>query len=164
MTFKGDDPVGKVTTSLKSSKPGLSGGSIHRHVGSCQERADGPGDPGGGIFVPSAQDPHDLAKRWKRQGNQFGIGQGYVRRFSLPNIITNESADKEICVCCDFQPRSAQPFAAASVISSSVRVGPSARLSRLNTAEMSPLWGARTSIRPSGNFSTLIWSPGPTPR
>src|SRR5204863_7487684 len=80
-------------------------------------------------------------------------------------VITRSCSQEHIGVCRDPHRRPAHPRAAILLISSIDKDGPSSLFRKSKASEILPVGrAALTSIRPSGSFSTLIFSPGPTPR
>jgi hypothetical protein len=161
----GDNAIGKIAAGVEHRKSGLRATATGGDVGGGKQTADGIGDGRGRRAVAAGQNPDELAQGhgWDRdqfRPREFGLGARAVRR-----VVVGECTDENVRVGGNFDRFPAQPAAMMSFICSIDRDRAPGCFSRPNTSKIWPPGrAARTSIRPSGQVSTSILSPGRTPR
>jgi len=160
-----NDTVREISTCIEYGQPCLDRWSIHHEVNTVHEAANRIGDTWHGLFVTSSKHPHKFAGNRNRHGNKISC-QHDLRGFSgLMGVVLNSSSDEHVCVGGDFHLAFAHSRAAIAFISSSVSFGPFFCERQPMKSEIVPFGtAALTTIRPSGNLSASIFSPGPTPR
>lgn len=163
--FMGDNAVGKVTPCIQKCESGLDGRHVSLGVFSGEQSTNGRSNPFVALLIAFQHYPHELAQDRKRQCDQIGFRQRFLCNRRLDFVIFCKSSEKHICIYCDLHSSPAHPFAAISLISSIDNGFRPSCFSMPNASEILPVGlTARILTSPPGRVSTVIFSPGWTPR
>lgn len=115
--------------------------------------------------LKAVKDPHKFAKNRDRHSNEIGFRQDLCRSPGLMKIVLDSGTNQHVAIGSNFHLAFAHPWVAISFISSIVNFGSRRCARQPRKSVMAPSCAtALTTIRPSGNLSASIFSPGLTPR
>lgn len=160
-----DHAICKITACIQHGKPRFNSRPIDGNILAAGQQSKSVSNLCGCKPVCPPHDPAKLAQSHHRHRYQFSTFEQVLGNPGLFRIIRGDGTHQDIGIGSNLHGSPAHPLAITSFISSIEMTRSPSLFSKPKASEILPLGrSAATSIRPLGNFCTVIFDPGRIPK